>query len=313
MNDQHVLASVLKNLNPEIKQTVNIKFRFNLRVSTLSVRSFRSVIIDAVALIVALLCGDLALSYDWGGVLFYICLISGAVCIGLLPTAILNLIKICILWNAYKNNSFNDVINAFSLYIKIDRSIFTPKIVVQIKKLSDKLFDNLSQSELTKSKIDQFNDILHEDEFTELRDTLFGNDFNITVFTEEDKESLCTAVAQLDWQTSFKLFNEVFTQDSKYLTVHQAKGLEWKKVIVSVTPSTRNDKTTLSKLFETPNVLNESPEDEFTRIYYVACSRAIEDLYIHITDPAFSEQNLSTVLEKFQHKSGLDIGYGILS
>lgn len=95
LNDQHVLASVLKNLNPEIKQTVNSKFRYNLRVSTLSVRSFRSVIIDTVALIVALLCGGLALAYDWGGVLFYICLISGAVFIGLLPIVILNMIKIC--------------------------------------------------------------------------------------------------------------------------------------------------------------------------------------------------------------------------
>lgn len=37
LNDQHVLASVLKNLNPEIKQTVNSKFRYNLRVSTLTV------------------------------------------------------------------------------------------------------------------------------------------------------------------------------------------------------------------------------------------------------------------------------------
>jgi len=64
-------------------------------VSTLSVRSFRSVMIDTVALIVALLCGGLALAYDWGGVLFYICLISGAVFIGLLPIVILNMIKIC--------------------------------------------------------------------------------------------------------------------------------------------------------------------------------------------------------------------------
>lgn len=33
LNDQHVLASVLKHLNPEIKQTVNSKFRYNIRVS----------------------------------------------------------------------------------------------------------------------------------------------------------------------------------------------------------------------------------------------------------------------------------------
>lgn len=35
------------------------------------------------------------MAYDWSGVLFCICLISWAVFIGLLPTVILNLIKIC--------------------------------------------------------------------------------------------------------------------------------------------------------------------------------------------------------------------------
>lgn len=72
LNDQHVLASVLKHLDPEIKQTVNSKFRYNLRVSTLSVRSFRNAIIDVTALIVTILFGGLALICDWGGAFIYI-------------------------------------------------------------------------------------------------------------------------------------------------------------------------------------------------------------------------------------------------
>lgn len=51
LNDQKVLASVLKHLNPEIKQTVNNKFRYDLRVSTLSVHSFRIVIIGGTILL----------------------------------------------------------------------------------------------------------------------------------------------------------------------------------------------------------------------------------------------------------------------
>lgn len=94
LNDQHVLASVLKHLNPEIKQTVNSKFRYNIRVSTLSARSFRTVIIDCVMLNLALLFSVLAFTLDAGGVFFYILLICGAVFLGLLPTAILSLIKI---------------------------------------------------------------------------------------------------------------------------------------------------------------------------------------------------------------------------
>lgn len=94
LNDQYVLASVLKYLDPEIKQTVNSKFRYNLRVSTLSVRSFRNAIIDVTALIVTILFGSLALICDWGGAFIYIFTIGGGIFIGLLPTTILDLIKI---------------------------------------------------------------------------------------------------------------------------------------------------------------------------------------------------------------------------
>lgn len=94
LNDQHVLASVLKHLDPEIKQNVNSKFRYNLRVSTLSVRSFRNVIIDATALIIGLLFGSLSIVCNWGNAFIYIFGISGVICLGLLPTAILNLIGI---------------------------------------------------------------------------------------------------------------------------------------------------------------------------------------------------------------------------
>jgi DNA helicase-2/ATP-dependent DNA helicase PcrA len=41
----------------------------------------------------------------------------------------------------------------------------------------------------------------------------------------------------LEFSTSIKLFEDVFSTDSSYMTVHQAKGLEWDKVIVSVEPN----------------------------------------------------------------------------
>lgn len=67
------------------------------------------------------------------------------------------------------------------------------------------------------------------------------------------------------------------------MTVHQAKGLEWDKVIISVTPN-KFDKIKLLALYSKPQLMNENPADEFTRMYYVACSRAKEDLYVHIPD-----------------------------
>lgn len=63
------------------------------------------------------------------------------------------------------------------------------------------------------------------------------------------------------------------------MTVHQAKGLEWDTVVVAVRP-TKRDNTSLINMFNSPSVLGENSVDEFTRIYYVACSRACKALYI---------------------------------
>ena len=46
------------------------------------------------------------------------------------------------------------------------------------------------------------------------------------------------------------------------MTVHQAKGLEWDKVIVSVTPN-RFDKIQITDIYSNPKLTNESPADEF--------------------------------------------------
>jgi len=42
------------------------------------------------------------------------------------------------------------------------------------------------------------------------------------------------------------------------MTVHQAKGLEWEKVIVSVTPN-KFDKSNLQALYLAPKLLEEIP------------------------------------------------------
>ncbi len=94
LNDQHVLSSVLKHLDPEIKQNVNSKFRYDLRVSILSARSFRVVIVDSIILLLTLLFGCLSVLLNWGGIVIYIFAIGGVIFIGMLPTAILDLIKI---------------------------------------------------------------------------------------------------------------------------------------------------------------------------------------------------------------------------
>lgn len=94
------------------------------------------------------------------------------------------------------------------------------------------------------------------------------------------------------------------------MTVHQAKGLEWEQVIISVTPN-RFDKTDLTSLYTSPELIQENPAEEFVRMYYVACSRAKEDLYIHITDTSIKKAVEASIRE-FSNKSGRTINYELL-
>ncbi|MDR3311204.1 MAG: hypothetical protein LBS90_07655, partial [Oscillospiraceae bacterium] len=55
---------------------------------------------------------------------------------------------------------------------------------------------------------------------------IVGSNFNVPIFDDADRADLTDNVQHLTWQTSYKLFTEVFSSGSKYMTVHQAKGLE---------------------------------------------------------------------------------------
>lgn len=147
-------------------------------------------------------------------------------------------------------------------------------------------------------------------EFSILRDEIFAPQFSIPVFDSFDSEKLIAAVSNLFWGTSYRLFTEVFSETSKYMTVHQAKGLEWDKVIVSVTPN-RFDKIQITDIYSNPKLTNESPADEFTRMYYVACSRAKEDLFIHLPDISIVDK-LHESLHTFAEVTGRGIEYEII-
>ena len=201
------------------------------------------------------------------------------------------------LWNGFRSGSFAHVLKSFSYFVLIDHKKITPKLIVHVKHLSECVFQGLSDMTTDKTTIDiinDFNNKITESQFSEIRKIL-GSEFTVPVFDELDKDDLKNNVSSLDWQTSYKLFTDVFSAESRYMTVHQAKGLEWDKVVVSLLPNpNRNrDNTTLGAMFQNPQLLNEESSQEFTRMYYVACSRAKEDLYIHL--PSNFDHN---VLEK---------------
>ena len=188
------------------------------------------------------------------------------------------------LWNGYKTGALVEIITALTLITDFDKKKLTPKILTQLKRLTDEVFRDLSVEDLTVDVINAFTSKLHEEKYTELISVIGEEQFNVPIFDEEDRDEIKTNVSLLSWYTSHKLFTEVFSEDSRYMTVHQAKGREWEKVIVSLEPNSRRDRDniTLISMFSNPQLLNEENAEEFTRMYYVACSRAKVDLYIHL-------------------------------
>ena len=217
---------------------------------------------------------------------------------------------IFMLWEGYLNGSFIDILRSLQLYGSIDPQKITPKVIYQIGKISKDIFSTIGDDTCTVSIIEAFNSKIKEQEYIDLRKAVFDDDFEIPLFDEYD-DSRRDLINGLHWGTSHKLFTEVFSEDSKYMTVHQAKGLEWDKVIVSVTPN-KFDKIKLSALFSRPQLIDETPSDEFTRMYYVACSRAKEDLYIHIKTGCSSD-TIETAIASFVAQTKMQIAYEIVS
>lgn len=219
------------------------------------------------------------------------------------------------LWNGFRTGSFVDVLRAISYYRPIEPKLITPKLIFQIKKLSSSIFEALSDFTIDKTTVNvigDFNTKTADPQFSEII-SILGSDFKIPVFDEADREDLKNNVSSLNWQTSYKLFTEVFSGGSKYMTVHQAKGLEWKSVVVSLKPNPRSnmDNITLERMFSNPQLLAEDSAQEFTRMYYVACSRAKEDLYIHLPSD-FNQSIIESALNSFSIKSGHNIDYEFL-
>lgn len=185
------------------------------------------------------------------------------------------------LWESYENGSFIDMISALKIYLDIDMKKITPQFIFKFNHVLKSVFMDVDNSSNTCEIIQKFNEEVMKDEYAGLRELFKDGITEISVFDEQERENLIKNITSLRWDTSYKLFNEVFSENSKYMTAHQAKGLEWDKVIVSLTPTGR-DKINIADVYSNPQLTAENSSNEFVRMYYVACSRAREDLYIHL-------------------------------
>lgn len=214
------------------------------------------------------------------------------------------------LWESFENGSFIDMLSALRIYLDIDAQDITPKNIFQFNKMLKDVFKDIDDSSITFDIIQKFNDKVSSSEYIELKELFKENFTKISVFDEQDGESIVNSVSVLRWDTSYKLFTEVFSENSKYMTAHQAKGLEWDKVIVSLTP-TRRDGIKLSDIFSQPQLTAENNANEFVRMYYVACSRAREDLYIHILSDC-EKATIVSNLDAYIQSTGCKLEYEFL-
>ena len=212
---------------------------------------------------------------------------------------------------ATTSGSFIDVLKAFGLYTTLDKRKLNIKLFRQIKSLADDIFVGLTNTLPTVTVIEMLNIKIKESKYANLRSEFLGEEFYVPILDEYDltsdnktSKNFFGDLKQLTWATSFELFTEVFSKESRYMTVHQAKGLEWDKVVVSVEPN-KFDNIEISDVYTDPQILQETSAEEFVRIYYVACSRAKEDLYIHLP-PEFDYTLISSV---FQDSKAYEISY----
>ncbi len=223
---------------------------------------------------------------------------------------------IFMIWNGYQTGAISELISAFALLSNINEKNISPKALMQFKNITNEVFNDITDESLTVDIINRFNSLLGNGSYEDLKLILEDPKFTVNVFDEEDRDDIRLNVSLLNWNTSYKLFTEVFSENSRYMTVHQAKGREWEKVIVCLEPNSRSnrDAITLYEMFSNPKLLEEGNAQEFTRMYYVACSRAMEDLYIHIKDNA-TLKSLQVALDNYNaaNEINLKIEYEILS
>lgn len=121
-------------------------------------------------------------------------------------------------------------------------------------------------------------------------DELFNRDFHPYLYC-------------LNMKTLRIMFEEVFAEDSKYVTVHKTKGKEYDSVLVNLTPVMEERQLgDILNVLENPVIFDNINDKvtEFVRIAYVAFSRAKNNLYIHLKK---SSSEISTFIKSLNEYS----------
>lgn len=123
---------------------------------------------------------------------------------------------------------------------------------------------------------------------------------------EEDYiESVYKHIDKLEYSSAKTITKEIYSPDSKYMTIHKAKGAEFSHVLINIEPAPRLDGKDCNPvdiicdpfIFDDGNGL--AKYEEFTRIIYVAASRAKDKLYVHLQGDEETAQKIDAALDRY--------------
>lgn len=133
----------------------------------------------------------------------------------------------------------------------------------------------------------------------------------LEIIDEEDEryvEVFQPFLYELNIKTMQVMFEEVFSEDSKYLTIHKTKGKEYDSVLVNLVPVNAEKRLgNILKVLEDPRIFDKQNDDaaEFVRIAYVSFSRAKNNLYIHLKNTAEEIETMINNLNEYCKKNDI--------
>lgn len=214
------------------------------------------------------------------------------------------------LWHGYRIKSVNLIVSALESYVNVRREGLSVATLKDLVGVLDSIFADIDETSdrVAVSVIQTCVEQLKRASGASLAPLLSPWRAPEPMFDENESERRESAIEQLSWKSSYKLFNEVFSEKSHYMTVHQAKGLEWEKVFVGVEPS-RMDRADLAFVYGESRIEGDDAQSEFVRLYYVACSRAKKELYIHIPAGKLTRAQIAFALDAYGSQTGQTIDY----
>lgn len=226
-----------------------------------------------------------------------------------------SMIAINELEDAFNRKCIPSAFIIFEKYFDIEPSLrsFSEKNEQLLKKVFvfwEKVNGYIDETILLKDLIIKINNLI-----SELDIPTKGFSFRYPVVGDDDYfEGIYRHIDKLQYSTSKKITNEIFSSNSKFMTIHKAKGAEFDNVLINIEPAARLDSkecTPLNVLYN-PLIFDKSSADtknsyeEFTRIVYVAASRAKNKLYIHLYGDEETASNIDHALGEYCKKKGKD-------